>query len=287
MPLAILLSIILHLIIILLLKFSDAFVFDFSPDKDKEIPKEVTFVFPENKPKPEPADIPRQIVENLNENQLLPDFSNLLSDNNSRATNPDVLDQTGNMPYSQGNVPLANLSNPLINPSYTKTSPSKKFSKDALIGEYTDNRVESTKQQEQNQNTAATMSSQRTNNMLLQKEFSADDVGDISLSTYAWEWAPYINYFKKRLYQVWYVPSAYYRLGLIHGYTIIRFTMNRDGTLSGYEVLIHEGHSSLQQSSIGAVTAAFPLKELPAHFPEETLTLTLRLIYPNLKQGSN
>ena len=170
LPLAILLSIILHLIIILLLKFSDAFVFDFSPDKDKEIPKEVTFVFPENKPKPDAADIPRQIVENLNENQLLPDFSNLLSDKNSQARNPNVLDQTGNMPYSQGNVPLANLSNPLINPSYTKTSPSKKFSKDALIGEYTDNRVESTKQQEQNQNTAATMSSQGTNNMLLQKE---------------------------------------------------------------------------------------------------------------------
>ena len=287
LPLAILASIVFHLLLLLIIKFSDAFVFDFSPDKDKEIPKEVTVVFPENEPKTNPREMPRQIVENLNENNLLPDFSDLLSDKNSQAKNPNILEQTGNMPFSQGNVPLANLSAPMSKPSFSKPTQSTKFNKDALTGEYTDNRKESSLQKEQIQNSQNTASaSQGTNNMLEQKQFSADDVGDISLSTYAWEYAPYINYFKRRLYQVWYVPAAYYRLGLIHGYTIIRFTMNRDGTLIGYEVLKHEGHSSLQQSSINAVTAAFPLKELPAHFPEETLTLTLRLIYPNLRKGS-
>ena len=274
---ALVLSIIVHAIVLTLLQFSDAFIIDFSSEKE-EIPKEVTFVFPENKPK--------QIVENMNENELLPNLSNLLSDRNSQARNPNLLQQTGQMPYSDGNVPLANLSNPFSNPENTKSSLQKKFTREALTGEFADNYVQARQNDQQSQD-AQSHASEGTNNIFEQKEFSADEVGDISLSTYAWEWAPYINYFKKRLYQVWYVPAAYYRLGLIHGYTIIRFTMNRDGSLLGYEVLQHEGHVSLQQSSVNAVNAAFPLKKLPTHFPDETLTLTLRMIYPNLRQGSN
>jgi outer membrane biosynthesis protein TonB len=277
LPIALLLSLLLHVVILLIFKFSDAFIIDFSPDKEKEIPKEVTYVFPENKPKP------KQIVENMNENEHLPDFSDFLSDRNSQARNPNILEQTGNMPFSQGNVPIANLSRPMSNPEYTKKSTRSKFSKDALIGEYTDNIMQPNREQSQN---AQSVASEGTNNMLQQNQFSADDVGDISLSTYAWQWAPYINYFKKRLSQVWYAPAAYNRLGLIHGYTIIRFTMNRDGVLLDYKVLKQEGHASLQNSSVKAVNAAFPLKKLPAHFPEETLTLILRMIYPNLRRGS-
>jgi len=277
LPITLLLSLFVHAIILLLIQFSDALVIDLSSE-NKEIPKEVTFVFPENKPK--------QIVENMNENELLPDFSDLLSDRNSRARNPNILNEISRMPYSEGNVPLANLSRPFSKPSHAKSKPQSKFTREALTGEYTDNLVQPKQFQDQSQDVQSP-ASEGTNNIFEQKHFSADDVGDISLSTYAWQWAPYINYFKKRLYQVWYVPAAYHRLGLIHGYTVIRFTMNRDGSLLGYEVLQHEGHSSLQQSSVNAVNAAFPLKKLPAHFPEETLTLTLRMIYPNLRQGSN
>ncbi len=278
---ALILSLMIHAIMLFLLQFSDALVIDLSSKKE-EIPKEVTFVFPENKPKPKP----KQIVENMNENDQLPDFSDLLSDRNSRARNPFLLQETGRMPFSKGNVPLANLSRPFSNPANTKSPAQKKFTREALTGEITD-RIQPPRKYEEQSKDVQSPSSEGTNNMFEQKQFSVDDLGDISLSTYAWAWAPYINYFKKRLYQVWYVPAAYYRLGLIHGYTIIRFTMNRDGSLLGYEVLQHEGHTSLQHSSVNAVNAAFPLKKLPAHFPEETLTLTLRMIYPNLRQGSN
>lgn len=277
LPIALLLSLIVHVVILLLIKFGNVFVIDLSSENE-DIPKEVTFVFPENKPK--------QIVENLNENEFLPDFSDLLSDKNSKAQNPNLLENIGQTPFSHGNIPQANLSQPFSEPAYTKPKPQSKFTRDALTGKYTENVLQPERQQEQSKSMQSPVSD-GTNNMLEQKEFSADDVGNITLSTYAWEWAPYINYFKKRLYRVWYVPAAYYRLGLIHGFTIIRFTMNREGSLLGYEVLKHEGHSSLQQSSINAVNAAFPLKALPAHFPEETLTLTLRMIYPNLRHGSN
>lgn len=276
LPIALFLSIILHGIILLLLNYGDAFIIDLSSEKDT-IPKEVTFLFPENQPK--------QIVENMNENEFLPDFSDLLSDKNSRARNPQLLEEKGQTPFNQGNVPYANLSKPFSDAANPTSKPQNKFTKEALTGENTQNILQSPQRYEQSNNSQS-QASDGTNNVIDQNQFSADDVGDISLSTYAWEWAPYINYFKKKLYRVWYVPAAYSRLGLIHGYTIIRFSISRDGSLLGYEVLQHEGHSSLQQSSVNAMTATFPLRKLPDHFPEEKLTLTLRMIYPNLRQGS-
>ena len=108
-------------------------------------------------------------------------------------------------------------------------------------------------------------------------------MGDITLSTYAWEWAPYINALKQKLYTVWFTPPAYNRLGLIYGQTVIEFSISRDGKLIYYKVLSHQGHESLEKSSVNAITAVFPFKKLPDNFPEDNLTITARLIYPKLK----
>ena len=274
LPIAILLSLLVHVIILLIFQYSDAFIIDLSPDKEKEIPKEVTVVFPENKPK--------QVVENMNENELLPDFSDFLSDMNSQARNPNLLEQKGNIPFSQGNVPLANLSHPQSNPAYTKSSTRSKFTKDALTGEYTDNVLQSDQEQSQNAQSAA---SEGTNNMLQQNQFSTDDVGDISLSTYAWDWAPYLNAFKKKYISNVYPPSAFY-MGLIEGVTRVKFTIDRKGNLLGHEVLGHQGHHTLEQTTVNAVISCFPFKPLPSHFPDETLIVTLRMSYI-ITRGSN
>ena len=274
LPIAILLSLLVHVIILLIFQYSDAFIIDLSPDKEKEIPKEVTVVFPENKPK--------QVVENMNENELLPDFSDFLSDMNSQARNPNLLEQKGNIPFSQGNVPLANLSHPQSNPAYTKSSTRSKFTKDALTGEYTDNVLQPDQEQSQNAQSAA---SEGTNNMLQQNQFSTDDVGDISLSTYAWDWAPYLNAFKKKYISNVYPPSAFY-MGLIEGVTRVKFTIDRKGNLLGHEVLGHQGHHTLEQTTVNAVISCFPFKPLPSHFPDETLTVTLRMSYI-ITRGSN
>jgi outer membrane biosynthesis protein TonB len=117
-----------------------------------------------------------------------------------------------------------------------------------------------------------------------QKKFSADEMGDLSLSTYAWEWAPYVNAFKHKLYEVWFPPVAYNHLGIIYGYTVIQFSISRDGKLLWYKVLEQNGHESLQQASVSAITAVFPFKPLPTNFPERQLTITARLIYPNLRE---
>jgi len=268
-----------------LLKSENAYVIDLRQHLEKT-PEEVVIVFPENKPK--------QIVENTGENEEMPEKSDLLSERNSRAKNESLLEQRQNQPFSIGNTPFANLSHPqsLAQNSYVeKFNPrtAGKFSRRALLGD------KSFKTPDNSQIDRVTPASREsyirendgTNNFYNQKEFSAEGLGNLTLSTYAWEWASYMNYFKKRLYEVWRAPPAYFSMGMIHGYTVIRLTIDRNGQMVQSQVLEQNGHSSLQVSSENAVNAVFPLKPLPVDFPDETLTLTLTLIYPDLRQRSD
>ena len=282
---AILISFLFHLFLFYLLKSENAYVIDLG-QKIKKIPEEVVLIFPENKPK--------QIVENTGENEEMPVESDLFSERNSRAKNESLLEQRQNQPYNIGNTPFANLSQPrsLAQNFYAEklsSGATKKFSRKALLGgksfqtpdnSQIDRVIPSSRDAYIRENNG-------TNNFYNQKEFSADGLGSLTLSTYAWKWASYINYFKKKLYEVWSAPLAYFSLGLIHGSTVIRLTIDRNGQMVHSQVLEHNGHSSLQGSSENAVNSVFPLKPLPVDFPDETLTLTLTLVYPNLRKRSN
>ena len=196
------------------------------------------------------------------------------------------MDEFGFQPLSNGNIPFENLTQPNVTPSMIQNPISKKFSRDALVGKQLENdeNVDFNNKEVLEAGDQSTQQMVTTNNIYEQKQFSADQVGDVSLSTYAWEWAPYINAFKRKLYQVWFSPSAYYRLGLIHGYTVMRFSISRNGKLLDFELLEHKGHESLETSSVNAIKSVFPFKKLPDHFPDEKLTITAKLIYPNLRE---
>lgn len=282
---ALIISLLFHLFLFYLLKSEDAYRIDLKQNLKKTL-KELTILFPENKPK--------QIVENFNENEEVPEKSDLLSERNSRAKNESLLEQRQNQPSSMGNTPFANLSQSrsLAQNSYAKRSTigaTEKFNRMALLG---DKRFETADNSPIDRVTPASQKpyikeNDGTNNFYNQKKFSADELGNLTLSTYAWEWASYINFFKKKLYGVWRTPPAYFSLGLIHGYTVIRLIIDRNGQMVNSQVLEHNGHSSLQISSENAINAVFPLKPLPADFPDETLTLTLTMVYPNLRKRRN
>ena len=274
---ALIISFLLHLAFFWLMGFKNLLAFN-TDAESKSIPEELTFVFPENKPE----DKPREVVQNMNENEEVPDRSNYLSDRNSRARNPERTENTGDVPTSSGNTPFANLSNPASEQSFKKFA-QKRFSSEALTGETT--KQSQTAQEESGESSTQSVQSDGSNQMFDQKKFSVEEVGAISLSTYRWEWAPYINAMKNKLSRVWYAPSAYYELGLIHGYTIIMYTIDRSGNLVKMEVLKHEGHSSLEKSSSDAIQALFPFQPLPDDFPDETLTITAKLYYPDLRRG--
>lgn len=272
---AIFLSLLFHAGLLWIIENKQLLLVKIKPASES-IPQEITFTFPENRPKE-----PREVVQNLNENEEIPEQSNLLSDRNSRARNPERTDKTGKTPLSAGNSPFSNLSGKASQKTF-RSLKKRPFSREALAGES----YRKPRQREMdNKEAAQAQKSNGSNQMLQQNKFSVEELGAITLSTYKWQWAPYINSMKNKLERVWTVPPAYYRLGLVHGYTIILFTIDRGGNLIRMKVLKHSGHKSLETSSTGGIKSLFPFLPLPDDFPDETLTITAKLYYPDLRSG--
>ena len=105
------------------------------------------------------------------------------------------------------------------------------------------------------------------------------NVGEFTLNTVRWDWAPWMNRFANELHRHWRAPAAY-RMGIISGMTKLRMVVEKDGRLSSLAILDTDGHRSLHTASQAALKAFAPYAPLPPHFPEENLVITLSLHYP-------
>jgi TonB family protein len=65
----------------------------------------------------------------------------------------------------------------------------------------------------------------------------------------------------------------------ITGATIVKFTIQRDGTLTDVGAELSSGDQSLDSSALGAVLVTRQLAPLPAAFPNSTLTVHLGFQY--------
>ncbi len=104
-------------------------------------------------------------------------------------------------------------------------------------------------------------------------------IGGITLSTTAWDFAPYLLDLKHRIKNAWIPPLAFTALGAIHGYTWVKFRIYPDGRLDAVTVEEAEGHKSLQRASVNAIRGAVPFRELPADFPEKYLEIRFGFFY--------
>jgi hypothetical protein len=103
--------------------------------------------------------------------------------------------------------------------------------------------------------------------------------GDFGLSTAEWDFAPWLEQFKRDFLPNWIPPYAYTHLGVIDGVTLLRMVIQPDGTLTELDVVEEEGHESLHRASVAAMRATAPLAPLPGHFPDPELVLSVKLIY--------
>ena len=115
------------------------------------------------------------------------------------------------------------------------------------------------------------------------KESSALAMGDVSLSTYAWDFAPYILAMKRKIKSNIYPPPAFYKMGAISGDSILRFRVQRNGDVTDLQVLTYNGHKALMETSVNAVKACYKFKPLPSSFPEKYLELNWTFVYSILK----
>lgn len=273
---AFILSVLLHIVFLGFLDRQNWLFYE-PPDNEQPIPEEVTFVYPENKPIKKK---PREVVQNMNETDEVPTDASLLSDRNSKARNPEKSGQLSQTPMSKGNTPFQNLSGAQAKKSFSPKR-NKTFNKDALRGSSAKTPTE--EYREQLQRAATSADSIPTNQMFNQKNFSVDNIGAITLSTYKWNWAPYLHKMKAKLARVAIPPIAFY-MGLIHGKTVVIYEVGKEGQLLNLRVLDHQGHESLRVSSINAFESLFPFLPLPEDFPDETLTIVFTLVYPDLRQ---
>ena len=115
------------------------------------------------------------------------------------------------------------------------------------------------------------------------RKFSADELGGVSLSTYSWDFAPYVTYMKRRLRDHIYPPPAFMQMGAISGEVVIRFKVYADGSTRDIEIVGYKGHQALVETSLNAVKASSPFRPLPERFPDEFLGLTWTFIYSILR----
>ena len=98
--------------------------------------------------------------------------------------------------------------------------------------------------------------------------------GGLQLSTYDWEFAPYLAYLKRHIGDHIHPPAAFTQLGLIQGRTRLKFRIMPDGSLEGLEVIAFDGSPYLRDTSTRAVELSADFRPLPAHFPEDYLEIT-------------
>ncbi len=113
---------------------------------------------------------------------------------------------------------------------------------------------------------------------------NASLLGDVSLNTIAWDYAPWLQRFGRRLLDRWYAPSAYmYGILKEGGYATIEVEFSKSGKMLRMDLLDQQGHPSLIQAAQNAMRSANPAEALPADFPEPTLILRVRMIYPKVR----
>lgn len=108
--------------------------------------------------------------------------------------------------------------------------------------------------------------------------------GDVSLNTTAWDFAPWIQRFGRRLMSAWIAPPAYY-FGVLKegGWTVVELEIAPSGQVLRMDVLEEQGHPSLIRAATSALRTISPMEKLPADFPEKTLILRVRMVYPKFR----
>ncbi len=278
-------SVLLHILFLLLFTSTD--IFSYEPPADvTEAPQPITLVFEQPRPlQPEPLPPEErfyELKENPNANQERPDQTPFISGEFSRSAAPSASQRTPNSPAPRAEAELQSSA-----PEKSETAtPFKTFDNQAAVLAYNPPPLfsKSLLTGEPDTETREDPDHREGESEVTQKEVDAELVGDFALSTYKWEWAPYMLEFQRKLKRHWYAPPAYYRLGLIFGYTIVQFRIDRGGRLHDLKVLRQVGHHSLQEGSVSAIESTFPFLPLPEDFPGPYLTVTMKMIYPNLRE---
>lgn len=89
----------------------------------------------------------------------------------------------------------------------------------------------------------------------------------------------YAKHVIENVRQKWYPPYAFTHLGAMGGDCQVTFRIQKDGTISGLQLLDSTGYKALDDPAMRAVEYGAPFLPLPDDFPEKELTVTFTFRY--------
>ena len=105
------------------------------------------------------------------------------------------------------------------------------------------------------------------------------ETGPLSFESNWFEWGDYAAKMIARIRVHWYdnMPELI-RMG-VKGTVTIRFTIERDGTISNIEMMSSSGVPPYDNAAVRALQLSSPLNPLPANFPKMQERVTVRFLY--------
>lgn len=111
------------------------------------------------------------------------------------------------------------------------------------------------------------------------------DVGPLSFDTQWYDWGPYAREMLRRIKYHWRIPEI--AMMGVAGNTRIHFYIEKNGTVSGLEILQESEHPPMTFAARDAILDASPLPPLPADLGSEREGVTIAFYYNTNPPGSD
>jgi TonB family protein len=96
------------------------------------------------------------------------------------------------------------------------------------------------------------------------------------------DFGSWLRRFKAQVYRNWLIPYAAMAL---HGHTVLRFTIHKDGSISDLIVLQPSSVDAFTKAAFNAINASNPTVPLPQEYPDESMVMTVIFYYNEMPPG--
>jgi len=90
------------------------------------------------------------------------------------------------------------------------------------------------------------------------------------------DFGSWLRRFRAQVYTNWMIPYAAMAL---HGHTVLRFTIHRDGTITDLMILQASTVDAFTKAAFNAIKASNPTVPLPQEYPDEKMVMTVVFYY--------
>lgn len=111
-------------------------------------------------------------------------------------------------------------------------------------------------------------------------ETSSGKYGSFTLSSYEWEYAPYMLAWIEKIKNSWVEPISYLAGKGKGGQVIVKTTLYKTGRKKKIELIFTNVNDEMTNEALKAVEKSFNLPALPESFKENELEVTFSMIYP-------